>query len=53
MFKFIIICLVIVYLFRLILKHNLFLSSLKINIKPTGFTLEIESKEKRHPSSKK
>lgn len=50
MFELIFICIVIVYVIKLFLKHNLFISNLRIKIKILGLDLEISSKEKRHPS---
>ncbi len=35
---------------QLILKHNLFISKLIINIKFLGIHIEIDGKEKKHPS---
>ena len=40
------------YIIRLVLKHNLFISKLIIEIKFLGIHIEIDSKEKKHPSSK-
>ncbi|MCR1934219.1 hypothetical protein [Clostridium tepidum] len=36
----------------LILKHNLFISTIKIKVKFLGLDMEVDSKEKKHPSSK-
>ncbi|EQB89532.1 hypothetical protein M918_20070 [Clostridium sp. BL8] len=43
---------VIVYIIKMILKHNLFISTLKIKVKLLGLDIEISSKEKKHPSDK-
>ena len=59
MLKLIIMCIVIisiilaiVYILRMFLKHNLFISSIKISVKFTGLDIEIKSKQKDAPSSK-
>ena len=39
-----------IYIIRLILKHNLFISKLIIKIKFLGVHIEINGKEKKHPS---
>ena len=38
------------YISKLILKHNLFISTIKLKIKFLGLHIEIHSKEKKHPS---
>ncbi|MBC2580075.1 hypothetical protein [Clostridium sp. DJ247] len=43
-------CASIVYVIRLVLKHNLFVCHLKINIKFLGLDIEVKSKEKSTPS---
>ncbi|WP_291571070.1 hypothetical protein [Clostridium sp. UBA4548] len=43
---------VVLYLIRMILKHNLFISTIKIKVRFLGLDIEIKSKEKKHPSSK-
>lgn len=50
MFELIVISILIICIIKLILKHNIFISNIKINIKFIGFNLEIQSKEKKHPS---
>ena len=45
-------CASIVYVIKLVLKHNLFIHHLKIKIKFLGLDIEIKSKEKSAPSSK-
>jgi len=40
-----------IYIIRLVLKHNLFISKLIIEIKFLGIHIEINSKEKSAPSS--
>ncbi|WP_029955584.1 hypothetical protein [Clostridium scatologenes] len=40
-----------IYIIRLVLKHNLFIYQLKINIKLLGLNIEVKSKEKSAPSS--
>ena len=40
----------VIYIFKLILKHNVFISNIKIDIKFIGLNIEIQSKEKKHPS---
>ena len=42
---------VIIYIIRLVLKHNLFIYYLKIPVKLIGLDIEIKSKEKDAPSS--
>ncbi len=44
-------CISIIYVIRLILKHNLFIHHLKINIKFLGLDIEVKSKEKSAPSN--
>ena len=41
---------VALYIIKLVLKHNLFISKLIIKIKFLGIHIEIDSKEKKHPS---
>ncbi|AGY74923.1 hypothetical protein [Clostridium autoethanogenum] len=41
----------IIYIVRLVLKHNLYIYNLKIRIKLLGLDIEIKSKEKSAPSS--
>ena len=40
----------VTYIIRLVLKHNLYISILKVKIKFLGRDLEIKNKEKKHPS---
>ncbi|OSA93878.1 hypothetical protein B2H85_18545 [Clostridium botulinum] len=42
----------VVYIISLILKHNLFISTIKIKVRFLGLDIEVDSKEKKHPSSK-
>ena len=42
---------VVIYIIRLVLKHNLFIHYLKISIKFIGLDIEIKSKQKDAPSS--
>ena len=42
----------VIYITKLILKHNLFISNIKIKSKFFGLDIEINSKEKKHPSDK-
>ncbi|GKU24320.1 hypothetical protein CFB3_25310 [Clostridium folliculivorans] len=42
----------ILYIIRLVLKNNLFVSKLVIKVKFLGIHIEIDSKEKKHPSAK-
>ena len=42
----------IIYVIRLVLKHNLFIHHLKIKIKFLGLDIEVKSKEKSAPSCK-
>ncbi|RMD01088.1 hypothetical protein D9O40_08960 [Clostridium autoethanogenum] len=51
MLKLIIKSLTTLYIIRLVLKHNLFISKLIIEIKFLGIHIEINGKEKKHPSS--
>lgn len=44
-------CISVVYIIRLILKHNLFIHHLKIKIKFLGLDIEVKSKEKSAPSN--
>ena len=41
---------VALYIIKLVLKHNLFISKLIIKIKFLGIHIEIDDKEKKHPS---
>ncbi len=43
---------VIIYTIKLVLSHNLFISKLIIKIKFLGLHIEINGKEKKHPSDK-
>ncbi|KAJ52688.1 hypothetical protein BD780_001614 [Clostridium tetanomorphum] len=43
-------CVSIVYVIKLVLKHNLFVHHLKIKIKFLGIDIEVRSKEKSTPS---
>lgn len=43
--------LVVVYIIRLVLKHNPFIHYLKISVKFIGLDIEIKSKQKDAPSS--
>ncbi|VYU33412.1 Uncharacterised protein [Clostridium tertium] len=52
MLELIIKSLVAIYIIRLVLKHNLFISKLIIKIKFIGLYIELNSKEKKHPSAK-
>ena len=42
---------VVIYITRLVLKHNLFVHYLKISVKFIGLDIEIKSKQKDAPSS--
>lgn len=53
MFELIIKVSAVIYIIRLVLKHNLFISKLRIKVKFLGLDIEISSKEKRHPSNQK
>lgn len=44
-------CASIVYVIRLILKHNFFIYQLKVKIKFLGLDIKVKSKEKSAPSS--
>ncbi|SFC40944.1 hypothetical protein [Clostridium uliginosum] len=44
-------CVAIVYVIKLVLKHNLFIHNLKIKIKFLGLDIEVKSKEKSAPSN--
>ncbi len=50
MLELIIKCFATLYIIRLVLKHNLFISKLIIKINFLGIHIEINSKEKKHPS---
>jgi hypothetical protein len=39
-----------IYIIRVVLKHNLFISKLIIKIKFLGIHIELDGKEKKHPS---
>jgi hypothetical protein len=52
MFNTFITCVSIIYVIKLILKHNLFIHHLKIKIKCLGIDIEVKSKEKSAPSHK-
>lgn len=41
----------VIYIIRLILKHDLFISTIKIKVKFLGLYIEVQGKEKKHPSS--
>ncbi|WP_171011441.1 hypothetical protein [Haloimpatiens lingqiaonensis] len=41
---------VTIYIIKLVLKHNLFISKLIIKIKFLGIHIELNGKEKKHPS---
>lgn len=41
---------VVIYIIRLVLKHNLFVHYLKISVKFIGLDIEIKSKQKDAPS---
>jgi len=45
-------CISVIYVIRLILKHNLFIHHLKIKSKFLGLDIEVKSKEKSAPSRK-
>ncbi|WP_162472306.1 hypothetical protein [Clostridium hydrogeniformans] len=45
-------CISVIYIIRLILKHNLFIYNLRIKIKFLGLDIEVKSKEKSAPSCK-
>ena len=44
--------LIAIYIIRLVLKHNLFVSKLIIKINFLGLHIELNGKEKKHPSDK-
>ncbi|MBE6059301.1 MAG: hypothetical protein E7215_03885 [Clostridium sulfidigenes] len=50
MFNTFIKCVSIIYVIKLVLKHNLFIHYLKIKIKFLGLDIEVKSKEKSTPS---
>jgi hypothetical protein len=52
MFDTLIKCISIIYVIRLILKHNIFIHHLKIKIKFLGLDIEVKGKEKSAPSHK-
>jgi hypothetical protein len=39
-----------IYIIRVVIKHNLFVSKLVIKVKFFGIHIEVDSKEKKHPS---
>ena len=41
---------VTIYIIKLVLQHNLFISKLIIKIKFLGLHIELNGKEKKHPS---
>jgi len=43
---------VTIYIIKLVLKHNLFISKLVIKVKFLGIHIEVNGKEKKHPSDK-
>ena len=43
---------VTIYIIKLILNHNLFISKLIVKIKFLGIHIELNGKEKKHPSAK-
>ena len=43
---------VTIYIIKLVLKHNLFISKLVIKINFLGIHIELNGKEKKHPSDK-
>ena len=43
---------VTIYIIKLVLQHNLFISKLVIKIKFLGIHIELNGKEKKHPSGK-
>ena len=43
---------VTIYIIKLVLKHNLFISKLIIKINFFGIHIELNGKEKKHPSAK-
>ena len=42
---------VTIYIIKLVLNHNLFISKLIIKIKFLGIHIELNGKEKKHPSN--
>lgn len=52
MLELIIKSIVVLYIITMILKHNLFISTIKIKIKFLGLDIEIKSKEKSAPPRK-
>ena len=44
--------LIVIYIIRLVLKHNIFVYKLIIKINFLGLHIELNSKEKKHPSDK-
>ena len=50
MLELIIIGIIIVYIIKTVLKHNLFILKIKIKIKFLSLDIEIRSKKKKHPS---
>ena len=50
MLELIIMSILIIHIIKLILKHNIFISIIRIDFKFIGLNIEIESKEKKHPS---
>ncbi|WP_286909517.1 MULTISPECIES: hypothetical protein [Clostridium] len=43
---------VTIYIIKLVLKNNLFISKLVIKVKFLGIHIEVNGKEKKHPSDK-
>ena len=43
---------VTIYIIKLVLKNNLFISKLVIKVKFLGIHIEVNDKEKKHPSDK-
>lgn len=41
---------VTIYIIKLVLQHNLFISKLVIKVKFLGIHIELNGKEKKHPS---
>ena len=41
-----------IYIIKLVLKHNIFVSKLIIKIKFLGIHIEVDGKDKKHPSRK-
>ncbi|MPM32891.1 hypothetical protein SDC9_79457 [bioreactor metagenome] len=52
MLELVIISLVVLCFIAMLLKHNLFISTIRIKIKFLGLDIEIKSKEKNTPSNK-